>query len=295
MSNYLKPQSPLQIGSDFVYPLTTADQVILNDGTRLNSSVVLADLNNADSESVYDPDTFVDADTFGGLSADKYATKDYVAAQIAELNDKDDDIDLSGFMLKTDTAVNSNKLGGVEANQYILKTGLNELIKDVDLSPAQIADWDGMTLPAEIPNGLSYTQAGTDAIEKGFPANYITCFAIRHNVDRCIQIAAVKGSAIAYIRTPQSNSVDGWVEWKRIITFGDKVTEAVNAEKLGNVDANNYALKTNVIMIDPIDQTNHSDEGHMPMIVDGKWEKISLDSLATQILAKLPTWTGGSY
>lgn len=34
MSNYLKPQSPLQIGSDFVYPLTTADQVILNDGTR---------------------------------------------------------------------------------------------------------------------------------------------------------------------------------------------------------------------------------------------------------------------
>ena len=36
---YLKPQSPLKHtgSSDYFYPLTTADQVIMEDGTRLNS------------------------------------------------------------------------------------------------------------------------------------------------------------------------------------------------------------------------------------------------------------------
>lgn len=33
---YLKPQSPLQQGSDYIYPITTADQIIIDDnGTRL--------------------------------------------------------------------------------------------------------------------------------------------------------------------------------------------------------------------------------------------------------------------
>lgn len=35
---YLKPQSPLQHkDGDYFYPLTTADQVIMEDGSRLNS------------------------------------------------------------------------------------------------------------------------------------------------------------------------------------------------------------------------------------------------------------------
>jgi hypothetical protein len=37
MSNYLKPQTPIQLNDNYIYPLTTADQVILNDGNRLNS------------------------------------------------------------------------------------------------------------------------------------------------------------------------------------------------------------------------------------------------------------------
>lgn len=38
MSEFLKPQSPLQHSNgSYIYPLTTADQVILEDGTRLNS------------------------------------------------------------------------------------------------------------------------------------------------------------------------------------------------------------------------------------------------------------------
>ena len=35
---YLKPQSPLQHKSgDYFYPLTTADQIIMDNGSRLNT------------------------------------------------------------------------------------------------------------------------------------------------------------------------------------------------------------------------------------------------------------------
>ena len=38
---YLKPQSPIQSREDFIYPLTTADQIILSDGSRLEKDGVL--------------------------------------------------------------------------------------------------------------------------------------------------------------------------------------------------------------------------------------------------------------
>lgn len=46
---YLKPQSPIKIREDHIYPLTTADQVILSDGTRLeqNGEVVADRLSQA--------------------------------------------------------------------------------------------------------------------------------------------------------------------------------------------------------------------------------------------------------
>lgn len=47
MSNYYKPQTPLAKGDDFIYPLTTADQVLLADGSRLNAKVVMAALDDA--------------------------------------------------------------------------------------------------------------------------------------------------------------------------------------------------------------------------------------------------------
>lgn len=44
MAKYLKPQAPLMRGEDYVYPPTTADQVILSDGTRLEKNgKVMAD------------------------------------------------------------------------------------------------------------------------------------------------------------------------------------------------------------------------------------------------------------
>lgn len=35
--SYLKPQTPIQLEDNYIYPLTTADQVILGNGNRLNS------------------------------------------------------------------------------------------------------------------------------------------------------------------------------------------------------------------------------------------------------------------
>lgn len=48
---YLKPQSPLKHkDGDYFYPLTTADQIIMEDGSRLSatlsSAVVAVDIND---------------------------------------------------------------------------------------------------------------------------------------------------------------------------------------------------------------------------------------------------------
>ena len=37
---YLKPQSPIKNGEDHIYPLTTYDQIILEDGSRWNGEAV---------------------------------------------------------------------------------------------------------------------------------------------------------------------------------------------------------------------------------------------------------------
>ena len=37
MSNYLKPQIPIEFNNNYIYPLTTVDQVIVGNGERLNS------------------------------------------------------------------------------------------------------------------------------------------------------------------------------------------------------------------------------------------------------------------
>lgn len=43
---YLKPQSPLKDFNtgDYIYPLTTADQIIMSDGSRLNTNAISMEL-----------------------------------------------------------------------------------------------------------------------------------------------------------------------------------------------------------------------------------------------------------
>lgn len=47
MANYLKPQSPLQHkDGNYFYPLTTIDQIITDNDTRLNAELISVDFSN---------------------------------------------------------------------------------------------------------------------------------------------------------------------------------------------------------------------------------------------------------
>lgn len=66
---YLKPQSPLRHkDGDYFYPLTTIDQVITEDGTRLNVLNYMSVDNDGAIEGEPNP---VNADTLGGYSVEE--------------------------------------------------------------------------------------------------------------------------------------------------------------------------------------------------------------------------------
>ena len=81
MSSYLKPQSPLKNDGNYIYPITTADQVVMDDGTRLNAEIskhLKIDINSAESA---EPNG-INADSLGGYSADEYMRKDQASVEV---------------------------------------------------------------------------------------------------------------------------------------------------------------------------------------------------------------------
>ena len=81
MVTYYKPRSPIQSGEDFIYPITTADQIIKSDKSRRLEQAGLIVADNSTS--------------LGGVAAKDYA-------------------------LKTDTAPDSSKLGGKTLAEIML-------------------------------------------------------------------------------------------------------------------------------------------------------------------------------
>ena len=71
MSEFLKPQSPLYHKAEdaYFYPLTTVDQVIMDDGSRLGGINLLSVDKNGVNEGEANP---VNADTLGGILAEEY-------------------------------------------------------------------------------------------------------------------------------------------------------------------------------------------------------------------------------
>ena len=117
MSTYLKPQSPLYHKTEdaYFYPLTTADQVIMDDDTRLSATNFLTVEKYGATEGEVAP---VNADTLGGKSADEFATTNFVTTKIAEaqLSGGIDgsNIDLSGFATKDDiNNITPNSIGAL--------------------------------------------------------------------------------------------------------------------------------------------------------------------------------------
>ena len=112
MAVYYKPQSPIQSGEDFIYPITTADQVMVDEDTRLNAvGVYLENIDNSTDTTVYGNN----ATTLGGVAAEDYALKTDTAPDSSKLGG----VAASDYALKTDTAPDSSKLGGKAPEYYI--------------------------------------------------------------------------------------------------------------------------------------------------------------------------------
>lgn len=112
MAVYYKPQSPIQSGEDFIYPITTADQVKVDKDTRLNAvGVYLKNIDNSTDTTVYGNN----ATTLGGVAAEDYALKTDTAPDSSKLGG----VAASDYALKTDTAPDSSKLGGKVPEYYL--------------------------------------------------------------------------------------------------------------------------------------------------------------------------------
>ena len=74
VTNYLKPQSPLKkIDSEsgdinYLYPMTTLDQIVMEDGSRLNTNLIYYSNGGEDATEI------INADTLGGYTLKEIIT-----------------------------------------------------------------------------------------------------------------------------------------------------------------------------------------------------------------------------
>lgn len=74
---FLKPQSPIQDGEDYILPITSYDQIIMPDGVSRwdgvsGTDAVVAERTGTEEPGLPAPN---DADTLGGIPAEDYALK----------------------------------------------------------------------------------------------------------------------------------------------------------------------------------------------------------------------------
>lgn len=106
--SYLKPQTPLQHkDGDYFYPLTTIDQIIMEDGvTRLNGADLVSVNTNGAPEG---ETTGINADTLGGYAADAYIRQDSSKALLS--------VNLNEIVNGTANPTNADMLGNVPAEK----------------------------------------------------------------------------------------------------------------------------------------------------------------------------------
>lgn len=107
--DYKKPQDTLMRGGIGIYPLTTADQVILSDGSRLEKNGQIS-IGSGTVKTV----SGVAPDSAGNVALGAADIGAATAGEVSQL--KSDKLD------KTGTAADSSKLGGKSASEYALKT-----------------------------------------------------------------------------------------------------------------------------------------------------------------------------
>ena len=82
MMAYIKPQYPLKSGENYIYPPTTADQVIMDNGQRLSGVGVYLDKPNEGEETTV---VGLNADTLGGIAAGEYVLQDDLTTNLKAL------------------------------------------------------------------------------------------------------------------------------------------------------------------------------------------------------------------
>lgn len=107
MAVYYKPQSPIQSGEDFIYPLTTADQVILSDGSRLEKNGQIS-IGGGTVKTV----SGIAPDSAGNVALGAANIGAATAGEVSQL--KSDKLD------KTATAADASKLGGKTLAEIML-------------------------------------------------------------------------------------------------------------------------------------------------------------------------------
>lgn len=70
---YIKPQYPLKSGDNYLYPVTTADQIIMNDGQRLSGVGVYLDKPKEGEDTTMEAG--VNAATLGGILPSEFVLK----------------------------------------------------------------------------------------------------------------------------------------------------------------------------------------------------------------------------
>ena len=79
---YKKPQDPLTNNGFGIYPLTTADQVILSDGSRLEKNGVVDLVTLPTTEETPGNATTINAGTFGGMTVTQFVEMIYPVGSI---------------------------------------------------------------------------------------------------------------------------------------------------------------------------------------------------------------------
>lgn len=113
-----------------LFPRTKTSAVSADDGTGLD--VLLEHVGYYDDSDGTGASVPVDADSLGGLPADHFASKDYVAVKIAEASMEGSDVDLSGYATKDELNAIDFPVESVNG-----KTGVVQLTaSDVDAAPS---------------------------------------------------------------------------------------------------------------------------------------------------------------
>ena len=79
---YKKPQDPLTNNGFGIYPLTTADQVILSDGSRLEKNGVVDLVTLPTTEETPGEAPMINAGTFGGMTVSQFVEMIYPVGSI---------------------------------------------------------------------------------------------------------------------------------------------------------------------------------------------------------------------